>query len=108
MCDEDYVRPDAMQNVVHLQPERLSTHQRPQRGAAPAPTQPQSSSLQGGGSPFKTGPGGTHHSGQTAGVLAEQAAMLLQQQGRLHDAEALLHLALKKCPLTNQGGCDSF
>ena len=51
-----------------------------------------------GTSPFKAAPGtGADHS-LSAGQLAERAAALLQQQGRLAEAEALLHSALRRCP----------
>ena len=54
-----------------------------------------------GSSPFKAAPGAAPPSQQPAAVLAEQAALLLQQQGRVGEAQALLAQALRKCPASD-------
>lgn len=117
--DEDLVRRDAAPQNVHqpvvpsaaqqapLQQGALQQQgQQQRRGPAtagsgtsggartPPSASPRSSP---GVSPFKAAPGAVPRRQQPAVVLAEQAAALIHQQGRLHDAEALLHAALERC-----------
>lgn len=122
--DEDYVRPDSAQNTAAAaapaeQEAAEHTRQRQQRArqhpaapgqdtrraaeglaaglCTPPAASPRSSP---GSSPFKPGPGALPRGKQSASVLADRAVQQLQQ-GRLRDAEALLHSALRACPTTD-------
>lgn len=105
--DEDLVRPDpgaanAQPPAAAVQPPLAPSHRRQRSSSSGMHTPPSMSPRASpGSSPFKPAPGAAPREQQPAALLTEQAAALLQQRGRLAEAQALLHTALLRCPLAD-------
>lgn len=119
--DEDWVRPESSpQNTAAAGAHVQQQQQQPRPAAQLPPPQPFRRHVRGGNgggahtppsgisprsspsvSPLRPAPGLAPREQQSAAALAEQAAVLLAQRGRLQEAESLLLTALRRCPITS-------